>query len=237
MIKIAIVEDNEKHAEILRQYIERFGTERNEQFEVERFDNGMQFISEYSATFDIVFMDIEMPVFDGISTARKLRELDNDVCLIFVTNLAKYALFGYEVSAMDYMVKPVKYFNFAMKLEKAVRLRRSRHTGWLMLKIDESIKKIDFNAILFVEVFGHTAVIHTDKEALTIRMTLGALTEKLPKPFFFQCNRSVIINLKYLSEVKDSCAVVGNQNIKISRSKMTDLLEAMAEYSMATGRI
>jgi len=154
MIKIAIVEDNDNHAEILKSYIERYGDEHNEQFVIERFNNGMQFISEYSATFDIVFMDIEMPVFDGISTARKLREFDDDVCLIFVTNLAKYALVGYEVSAMDYIVKPVKYFNFAMKLEKAVKLRRSKHTGWLMLKIDESVKKISFNEILFVEVFG-----------------------------------------------------------------------------------
>lgn len=237
MIKIAIVEDSEKDAEVLKSFIERFGAERNEQFTVERFHDGMQFISEYSATYDIVFMDIEMPVFDGISTARKLRELDNDVCLIFVTNLAKYALVGYEVSAMDYMVKPIKYFSFALKMEKAVRLRQSRHTGWLMLRIDESMKKIDFNEILFVEVFGHTAIIHTDKQTHTVRMTLGALTEKLPKPFFFQCNRSVIINMKYLKEVRDSCAVIGEQNIKISRSKMTELLETMAEYGRATGKI
>lgn len=237
MIKIAIVEDDEKHAEILKSYIDRFGAENGEQFVIERFNDGMQFISEYSATFDIVFMDIEMPIFDGISTARKLREVDNDVCLIFVTNLAKYALVGYEVDAMDYMIKPIKYFDFAMKLEKAVRLRRNKPTGCLMLKIDESIKKIDFNEILFVEVFGHTAIIHADKETHTIRMTLGALTEKLPKPFFFQCSRSVIINLKYLSEVKDSCAVVNDINIKISRSKMTELLEALAEYSIAVGKI
>lgn len=141
MIKIAIVEDDEKDAEILRSYIDRFGAEHAEQFVIERFNDGMQFISAYSATFDIVFMDIEVPVFDGISTARKLRELDNDVCLIFVSNLAIYALVGYEVDAMDYMVKPVKYFNFALKMEKAVRLRQNKRTGYLMLKIDESIKK------------------------------------------------------------------------------------------------
>lgn len=232
MIKIAIVEDDEKHAEILRSYIDRFSTEYAEQFVIERFNDGMQFISTYSATFDIVFMDIEMPIYDGISTARKLRELDNDVCLIFVTNLAKYALVGYEVEAMDYMVKPIKYFNFALKLEKAVRIRRNKRTGYLTLKIDDSIKKIDFNEILFVEVFGHTAIIHTDKEMHTTRMTLGALREKLPKSIFFQCGRSIIINLKYLSEVKDSCAVVGKHNIKISRSKMPELLEAIAEYSI-----
>lgn len=232
MIKIAIVEDDEKDAEILRSYIDRFGAEHAEQFVIERFNDGMQFISAYSATFDIVFMDIEMPVLDGISTARKLRELDNDVCLIFVSNLAKHALVGYEVDAMDYMVKPVKYFNFALKMEKAVRLRQNKRTGYLMLKIDESIKKIDFKEILFVEVFGHTAMIHAFKEVYTIRMTLGTLREKLPKLIFFQCNRSIIINLKYLREVKDSCAIVGEHNIKISRSKMTELFEALAEDSM-----
>ena len=109
MIKVAIVDDNRKDADILVQYLKKFG-EQNEHCEikVDYFDNGLQFIVDYKAVYDIIFMDIEMPMMDGIETSYRLRKIDKRVALLFVTNMAQLAVRGYEVDAMDFIVKPFK---------------------------------------------------------------------------------------------------------------------------------
>lgn len=89
----------------------------------------MNFVSDYCRVYDVVFMDIEMPFLDGMHAARKLRELDPSVMLVFVTRLASYALAGYEVDAAGYIVKPVEYPSLSRRLDKAVRAMQTRAQG------------------------------------------------------------------------------------------------------------
>ena len=107
MVNIAVVEDNEREREILTEYLKRFSP----QFAIEVFSSAVIFLTDYTPKYDIVFMDIDMPCLDGMSAAAKMRKLDDRTCLIFVTNLAKYAIKGYEVQAFDFMVKPLTYAN------------------------------------------------------------------------------------------------------------------------------
>ena len=109
-------------AKILQDYILRYSEEKQEPLAVECFENGLNFISDYKASCDIALMDIEMPHMNGLDTARKLREFDSQIPLIFITNMAQYAINGYEVQALDFMVKPIEYFNFSLKLDKAIRI-------------------------------------------------------------------------------------------------------------------
>ena len=127
MITIAIVEDDKKSAKILQDYILRYSEEKQEPLAVECFENGLNFISDYKASCDIALMDIEMPHMNGLDTARKLREFDSQIPLIFITNMAQYAINGYEVQALDFMVKPIEYFNFSLKLDKAIRICKKLH--------------------------------------------------------------------------------------------------------------
>lgn len=94
--------------------------------------NGLNFIEDYPGC-DIVFMDIEMPQMNGIEAAKKLRAFDTQCSLIFVTNMARYAVAGYEVDAMDFLVKPVGYFNFSMKLKKAVQIQKEKKNTYVLL--------------------------------------------------------------------------------------------------------
>ena len=127
MLSVAIVEDDRKYSKLLEGYLERYSAENDVKFKVDVFDDGLKFIMGYDGDggYNIVFMDVEMPRLDGIKTSRKLRATDKNVSLIFVTNMAKYAVSGYEVDALDFMVKPVDYFNFSLKLEKAVRIQQA----------------------------------------------------------------------------------------------------------------
>ena len=126
MINVAIVEDEKKAAELLVSYFGKYGKEYGVDFRTVCFDNPVDFLTKYSAGYDMVMMDIEMPDIDGMATVRKLREVDSEVMVIFVTNLAQYAVKGYEVDAFDFIVKPVIYAEFAMKLTRAVKNIRSR---------------------------------------------------------------------------------------------------------------
>ena len=107
MYKFAIVEDNEAAAEKLAGFLERYANENNEVFEIIKFHDALDFLDGYRTVYDAVFMDIEMPGIDGMEAAHRLRRLDQKVILVFVTNMASYAVKGYEVNATDYIVKPV----------------------------------------------------------------------------------------------------------------------------------
>ena len=142
MLTVAIVEDDLKSAQLLTKYIERYNEEKKEQLTVLHFTNGLNFISEYKANCDIVLMDIEMPHMNGLETAKKLRMRDTHIPLIFITNMAQYAINGYEVQALDFMVKPVEYFNFSLKLDRAVRICKENKISYVYIQSDLGMRKI-----------------------------------------------------------------------------------------------
>ena len=151
MITIAIVEDDKKSAKILQDYILRYSEEKQEPLAVECFENGLNFISDYKASCDIALMDIEMPHMNGLDTARKLREFDSQIPLIFITNMAQYAINGYEVQALDFMVKPIEYFNFSLKLDKAIRICKKLHGYQIYVPSEQGTVKFDIADLIYIE--------------------------------------------------------------------------------------
>ncbi len=107
MVNIAIVEDEQKHVDILKGYLTRYGNEHNTTFNIKQFGDGMDILDEYDSSFDIVFLDIQMKHLDGMTTAKRIREYDQNVILIFITSTVQYAVQGYQVDALGYVLKPV----------------------------------------------------------------------------------------------------------------------------------
>lgn len=124
MIRIAVVEDEELYAEQLQNYISKYAEERKKQIKVTWFQDGEDIVSGYKGEYDIILLDIQMRFMDGMTAAEKIRELDSEVVLMFITNMIQYAVRGYEVDAMDYVVKPVEYFAFSQKLLEEYRKRQ-----------------------------------------------------------------------------------------------------------------
>lgn len=126
MWKAAVVEDEREAAERIAEYLGRFGAENGETFDVSYYGDAEAFLAGYDPECDIVFMDIQLPDMSGMDAARALRAVDSEVTLVFVTSMVQYAVSGYEVSALDFIVKPVSYPNFAMKMKRVLRERRLR---------------------------------------------------------------------------------------------------------------
>ena len=133
MIRIALVEDEAEVRAQLQGYVQRHTRQYGTEFAVTEFADGMELLDDYRPVYDILFLDVEMKHLDGMETARRVRELDKDVIIVFITNMAQYAIGGYAVGALDYVLKPVPYFAFSQQLRKAEEQlrRRARHFIWL----------------------------------------------------------------------------------------------------------
>ena len=120
MIRVALLDDNQEDRKILMEYLRRFRIEENIQIEIASYDSGLEFLESYGGGYDVIFLDIEMPGLDGLEVSKEIRQMDEMAGIIFITNMAQYAICGYEVNAIDFMLKPVKYPNFSEKFKKAL---------------------------------------------------------------------------------------------------------------------
>lgn len=135
MFKIAIVEDQEETRESLNRFVRQYAQEQGLQVEISLITDGAEIAEHYTPGFDIIFMDVEMPRLDGFGAAEAIRAVDADVVLVFVTNMAQYAIRGYEVDALDYVLKPVNYYQFCTKLSRAIQRVQRRRGGQVVLQL------------------------------------------------------------------------------------------------------
>lgn len=140
MIRIAVVEDEELYAEQLQNYISKYAEERKKQIKVTWFQDGEDIVSGYKGEYDIILLDIQMRFMDGMTAAEKIRELDSEVVLMFIANMIQYAVHGYEVDAMDYVVKPVEYFAFSQKLDKAIGRIQKKTEVFLKVPVEDGLR-------------------------------------------------------------------------------------------------
>ncbi len=147
MIKIAVVEDEIEMTNQLLKYVKQFFDENDLDYSITTFDNAIKLLDNYDFSFDLIFMDINMPLLDGMSASKKLREIDSEVTLIFITSLAQYAINGYEVNAFDFILKPVSYYNFALKLTRAIDKLSKDDAKTLVINNKSSINKIKVRKI------------------------------------------------------------------------------------------
>ncbi len=150
-MKIAIVDDDPKDAQVITDYLTKYEEETNSEIQMEVFHSSVEFLERYSGRYDLVFLDIEMPGSNGLEAAREIREKDAGVGIIFVTSLAQYAIAGYEVNAIDYMVKPIRYFTFKVKLEKAIYIVSRKHNDNILVKTKDGIMRLSVSDILWIE--------------------------------------------------------------------------------------
>lgn len=230
MIHIAIVEDEKRYQEQLHQYILRYEQEYGEKTEVHFFMDGDEILDHYAAVYDIIFMDIQMKHLNGMDTARKIRTLDENVILIFITNMAQYAIQGYEVNALNYILKPIAYFAFSQELHKAVRKVKQKSESYITVTQDQGFLKLHAEQIGYVESLGHNLTIHSDKGNYTFRGTMKEMEAKLSGSSFVRCNNGYLVNLRYVEAVRQNLAVVMGDELPISRGRRKAFMEALTDY-------
>lgn len=230
MIRVAVVEDDAVYCAQFRGYTERCFRELGQAVDVTVFHDGLEIVENYQPVWDIILMDIEMPHMDGMSAAHHIREKDPAVVLIFITNMARYAIKGYEVGAMDFVLKPVEYAQLALKLKKAVITVQQRQQRYLMVHLEGEKQRIATKDILFIEVINHQLHIHTATEEYVVAGTLQKIEKELVGLPFFRCSHSFIVNISNITTVRKETVVVGDREIPVSRPNRKELLERLSDY-------
>ncbi len=231
MIRVAIVEDDEKDSALLERYLAEYGKENGEAFSADVFADPLVFLDKYDASYDIVFMDIELPDMNGMQASARLRKTDEDVMIIFVTNMAQFAVKGYEVDAFDFVIKPVAYNDFAIRLRRALRrLSRRADLGLRVKDYDGSMRIVGITSVYYIEVADHSLKYHTDAGVTESRGRLDDLEKTLEGKGFFRCNRCYLVNLRYVTSVEGEDLVVAGDRLKIARPRKKEFMKAFAAY-------
>ena len=211
MFKIAIVEDQEETRESLNRFVRQYAQEQGLQVEISLITDGAEIAEHYTPGFDIIFMDVEMPRLDGFGAAEAIR--------------------GYEVDALDYVLKPVNYYQFCTKLSRAIQRVQRRRGGQVVLQLaGGGIQLLDTADIYYLETHSRMLYYHTSKGEFAARASLQSAEKQLAEYHFVRCNQCYLVNLAYVKGIENDFALVRNDRLEISRRQRTAFLTAVASY-------
>ena len=230
MIHIALVEDEEEYRKEFLSYLRRYEQESGRQFRISVFSDGEDIVSSYKADYDLILMDIAMRFMDGMTAAEKIRELDQEVVIIFITNMPQFVMKGYAVDALDYVLKPVNYFAFSQRIERAISRMSRRREQYFTVPVRGGIRKLSVSNILYVEVQDHDLLFHTRNESILTRGSLAEVEAKLGNAGFFRCNKYCLVNLAFADSLQGIDLVVAGEHIQVSRAKKKAVLDALNNY-------
>ncbi|MFY0672609.1 MAG: response regulator transcription factor [Bacteroidia bacterium] len=229
MIKCIAVDDEPPALQLIASYIEKtpfLKLEKTFYSSVEAF--------EYSGAneIDIAFLDINMPDLSGLELSKIL---DKNIKVIFTTAYEQYAIEGYKVSAVDYLLKPFSYGEFLSAAQKAKQFIESQNVSvnehnrsFIFLKSDYKIHKVDFNDILFAENQKDYIKIHRKgKKPLMVLMPLKDLEAQLPSTSFIKVHRSFIVNLLHIESIEKWRIAIGEEKVPVSDAYKEILSKAL----------
>lgn len=234
MIKIAVVDDEQEERTNLQDCFKQFEKENTVKLEVCTYTSGDAFLQEFDS-YDLICLDIDMEGTNGIDTAKKIREKDRDVLIFFVTNMAQMAIRGYEVRALDFIIKPVNYYSFAMKLQNALDMIANQKAKNIVITTLGGMQIISTEKLLYVEVDGHYLQYHTKTGEFRQKASLKELEEQLNGLSFKRCNNCYLVNLKYVNGVEKDDVILHGERLKISRPRKKEFLQALANYMGGIG--
>lgn len=232
MPNIALVEDEPEAADVLASFVARYADEKGLDLVVTRFGNAMDFEMTHQH-FDLVFMDIQMPGINGMEAAQLMRTYDSETPIIFVTNLAQYAVKGYEVDALDFIVKPVTYFNFRMRMDKAMRRIRRNGSRSIAIGTRDGMRVVGLSDIEYVEVSKHDLSYHLvgEEEPLVVYGSLVAFEQEVEGGPFVRISNSCLVNMNRVRAVRGGELVMhGGEVLYFSRSRKREAVATITGF-------
>ena len=232
MYRILMVEDDEREAETLRHSLERYARENSVEFQVS-WEKSALGATSGDTKFDLIFMDIGLPGINGMEAATLIRTYDSETPIIFVTNLAQYAVRGYEVDAVDFMVKPVSYESFRMRMSRAMRAVERNTARSLRVKTRDGLQIFAAADLLYVETQGHDVAYHVAGEPapFVVRDSLRHVEGELAGLPFVRFSSSALANMAHVRRVRgDEVRLSDGTTLFMSRARKREAQAAIASY-------
>lgn len=220
MIHIAVCDDTIEYLERTVTLLEQWGEQENVCVAVDCFDNGDDLLSSLAhQSYDLIFLDIIMPMFSGIDTCSEIRKENKQVKIIFLSVSPEFGVDAFRVKANGYLLKPLDKDALFDVLNEYLS-DQEESNGFLLARSMSMVRRVPLDNILYLEAQNKHIVIHTsDGNTLTTTTPLHQLSEQLAIPCFFQCHRSYIVNMNFVhSFTKNELTMTNDSIIPISRN-------------------
>ncbi len=229
MIRIALCDDDNTALHGLKQRIAAFMQKACRDYTIETFLSGESMLG-CGECFDIVFLDIKMKALNGIETAKELRRVCNRSLIVFVTALRDYVFDAFDVSAVNYLLKPIDEVKLNATLERMLTRLDDEQGQCIMVNINGGMKRLLIAGIYYCEIVNHDVFIYSDQgtdrfQGKTLELELQLNTS------FFRCHRGYIVNMRHVTGYKDGMAQMsGGERIPVSKRRHADFLKALLAY-------
>lgn len=239
MIRIALVDDEAQHKTALEKHLAAFFRGK-EAYQCVSFSDALELLDDYDFSYDIIFLDIDMKLSNGMEAAKRLRKIDGRVALIFETQLAQYAVEGYLVDAVGYLVKPIEYYTLSLVMTKALSaLQKSRQTKKIIVMEEDRKIIVDAADIRYIEVLNHMLIHHTVHGEHRDWNTLNQREKELTPFSFFRCHRCYLVNLRQVTGIDTARdqVLLGDTRLPVSRGKKAALMDALMKLYAIKGEM
>lgn len=229
-MKIAICDDDKVQLELLNNYVDFWRKNREENCEIFSYPSAEAFLFSYEdMSFDLILLDIQMNDMSGIDMAKKIREKKDHVAIIFITGISDYVFEGYDVNAVNYLLKPVKEEKLYDCLDQVAEeiIKEKPH----IIVEGKKIEKIYLHNIIYLESRGHQCLINCIDKVIESKKGIQNYEDLLDKCIFYRCHRSYIINISKISSIsKNEVDMINDEKIPIARGKWEEVNKMFLKY-------
>ncbi|MBW4828979.1 MAG: LytTR family DNA-binding domain-containing protein [Clostridiaceae bacterium] len=232
LIYIAVCEDEKIQVELLEKYVNNWADERNIKAVIEAFSSAESFDFSWSMNkrYDVLLLDIQMEGINGVELAKKIRKEDDIIDIVFITAIFDYIQVGYDVGAINYLIKPIDEKKLHQCLDRVVQ-KTSKEAKTILIDMDGEIIRIIQDDIRYIESFGHNVEIITIDEKYTARKNIGIIEKELDENSFVRCHRSYIVGLEHVKRIGREDIELDNEDvIPVSRRKYSKTNMAFIKY-------
>lgn len=229
---IAICDDEPQFLEELHKYLEQYKKDEKREFSIIEFTDGYDFLQKFRTeqNIDVVILDVLMGSINGVNIAKEIRRIDENIKIIFLTSTFKYALEGYKVNAIRYILKPISYKKLNTELSYILELVEKENNEFIFEKTDAGFNKIYLKDIVYIETSGRNTLIHTLSQSIISYRSMKE-HEKLLGREFFRCHMSYIVNMNYVKNVKQlDVFLLDGSLIPVSKYRRKAFIESLSDY-------
>lgn len=231
MLHVAICDDEKDFVSHLTNLLKQYSAETGEEIRITAFYDGLELIEKYDSTINLIFLDIQMKLVDGLRTAERIRQMDEKVGIIFLTTLTQYGLEGYKYQAANYIIKPMKYVRLKDEMNKFLARSRQNDAPSVVVVNDTGKYRVFLKNLRYVETFNRNLLFHTEQEKIICYKSMKEMEMELKERGFARCHSSYLVNLYYVKGVRKlEIILVTGEVLPISQPRRKVFMEELTEY-------
>lgn len=229
MIKIGICEDEKEMQNLIESHLQNLL--KNREYKIEKYISGEELLQANFEDIDILLLDIQMGKLSGMDTARRIREVNSKMEIIFITSLIDYVQEGYEVRAYRYLLKPIELEELKKHVLNCINEIEKNKNHYILIKNKSNTYKIYSNEITYIEVQKKDMLIHTINKDFDVRYSLEKVEKDLNLDKFVRCHKSFLVNLTYVENIKSNIAILeSGEEVPISRYRYKEVKEKFLRF-------